>query len=74
MNALHRIATAGVAAFLLTGCSILGGPKEAPTIYARRPRAAPILHGPRVAWQLSTARPGAAQMLDTAASWSPRAR
>lgn len=65
MTALHRIATACAAAVLLAGCSILGGPKQAPTIYAPEPKGSADPAWPRVTWQLSTARPGAAQMLDS---------
>lgn len=65
MTTLHRIATACAVALLLAGCSILGGPKQAPTIYAPEAKGAADPAWPRVAWQLSTARPGAAQMLDS---------
>lgn len=64
MTTLHRIATACVATLLLAGCSI-GGPKESPTIYAPEPKGSADPAWPQVSWQLSTARPGAAQMLDS---------
>ena len=65
MTTLHRIAAACAAALLLAGCSILGGPKESPTIYAPESRGSADPAWPSVSWQLSTARPGAAQMLDS---------
>ena len=65
MTTLHRIAAACAAALLLAGCSILGGPRQAPTIYAPESRGTADPAWPSVSWQLSTARPGAAQMLDS---------
>jgi cholesterol transport system auxiliary component len=65
MTTLHRIAAACAAALLLAGCSILGGPKQASTIYAPESRGSADPAWPGVSWQLSTARPGAAQMLDS---------
>lgn len=64
MTALHRIVASCAAALLLAGCSI-GGPKESPTIYAPESRGGADPAWPGVSWQLSTARPGAAQMLDS---------
>lgn len=65
MTTLQRIAAACAAALLLAGCSILGGPKESPTIYAPESKGSADPAWPSVSWQLSTARPGAAQMLDS---------
>ncbi|QIL21500.1 ABC-type transport auxiliary lipoprotein family protein [Thermomonas sp. HDW16] len=65
MIAMHRIAAA-CAALLLAGCSIVGGPKESPTIFAPESKAAAIdTAWPSVNWQLSTTRPTAARMLDS---------
>jgi cholesterol transport system auxiliary component len=65
MTTLHRIAAACAAALLLAGCTILGGPRQAPTIYAPESRGSADPAWPSVSWQLRTARPGAAQMLDS---------
>lgn len=65
MTTLKRIAAACAAALLLAGCSIIGGPKQASTIYAPESRGSADPAWPSVSWQLSTARPGAAQMLDS---------
>lgn len=59
-----RIATACVV-LLLAGCSILGGRKEPPTIYAPNAKAAADPAWPTVAWQLSTSRATAPRMLDS---------
>jgi cholesterol transport system auxiliary component len=68
-TASHRIAT-GLAALLLAGplltaCSIVGSPKDAPTVFAPEAKAAADPTWPRVAWQLATTRPGAARVLDS---------
>jgi cholesterol transport system auxiliary component len=65
MTTLHRIAAACAAALLLAGCSILGGSRQAPTIYAPESRGSADPDWPSVSWQLATARAGAAQMLDS---------
>ena len=54
-----------VAGVLLAGCSILGGSKEAATIYAPDPRIAPDPAWPTVSWQLEIAHPEAARMIDS---------
>lgn len=50
---------------LLTGCGILGGTKESPTIYAPEPAIGSDASWPAVTWQLSTTRPNAPRMLDS---------
>ena len=50
---------------LLAGCSILGGAKKAPTIYAPDPIISADPAWPAVTWQLSTTRPTAPRMLDS---------
>lgn len=50
---------------LLGGCSILGGAKDTPTIYAPDPRVDVDPAWPAVSWQLSTTRPTAARMMDS---------
>jgi cholesterol transport system auxiliary component len=65
MSTLHRIAAAYAALLLVTGCSAIGGPRASPTIYAPESRGSADPAWPSVSWQLSTARPGAAQMLDS---------
>ena len=69
MTASHRIAT-GIAVLLLAGlsvagCSIVGGGKDAPTVYAPEAKAEADPAWPSVRWQLATTRPGAARMLDS---------
>ena len=64
MIASLRIAAA-CAALFLAGCSILGGPKQAPTIFAPEMKTAADPAWPSVGWQLSTTRPTAARMLDS---------
>lgn len=64
MNATHRIAAACVG-LLLAGCSMIGGPKQVPTIFAPESKAAPDPAWPSVNWQLSTTRPSATRMLDS---------
>jgi cholesterol transport system auxiliary component len=49
----------------LAGCSILGGPKESPTIFAPDTRIEADPAWPRVGWQLATTRPTATRMLDS---------
>jgi cholesterol transport system auxiliary component len=65
MTASHRIAAACAAALALAGCSILGGSKEPPTIYAPEAQAAADPAWPRVDWQLGIVRPDAPRMLDS---------
>ncbi len=50
---------------MLVGCSLLGGSKESPTIYAPDPRVEADASWPRVSWQLSTNRPTASSMMDS---------
>jgi cholesterol transport system auxiliary component len=50
---------------LLAGCSILGGSRQASTIYAPDPRIAPDPAWPTVSWQLEIAPPEAARMVDS---------
>lgn len=64
MTTLHRIAAA-CAVLLLAGCSIVGGSKESPTIFAPNLKVEADPAWPKVAWQLSTSRPTAARMLDS---------
>ena len=64
MTTTNRIA-ASCAVLLLAGCSILGGPKESPTIFAPDARVDADPAWPEVGWQLSTTRPTAARMLDS---------
>jgi cholesterol transport system auxiliary component len=54
-----------VAGALLAGCSILGGSREAATIYAPDPRIAPDPAWPSASWQLEFAQPDAARMIDS---------
>jgi cholesterol transport system auxiliary component len=54
-----------VAGALLAGCSILGGSREAATIYAPDPRIAPDPAWPSASWQLEIAQPEAARMIDS---------
>ena len=64
MSTSHRV-VAICAALLLAGCSSLGGPKQAPRIFAPESKAAADPAWPSVDWQLSTTRPTAARMLDS---------
>ncbi|RZA22326.1 MAG: ABC transporter [Lysobacteraceae bacterium] len=64
MTASHRIAVA-CAALLVAGCSVLGGSKEAPTIFAPEPGVEADATWPTVSWQLGTTRPSTARMLDS---------
>lgn len=50
---------------LLAGCSLFGGAKVAPTIYAPEPAIRTDPSWPTVTWQLSTTRPTAPRMLDS---------
>ena len=54
-----------LAAVVLGGCSMLGGPKETVTIYAPLVRAAADPAWPQVDWQLSIGRPNASRMIDS---------
>ncbi len=68
-TASHRIA-AGLALLLLaglslTGCSIVGGAKDPPTVFAPEAKGEADPAWPSVAWQLGTSRPSAARMLDS---------
>ena len=64
MTTPTRIAAA-FAVLFLAGCSILGGPKESPTIFAPDTRIEADPAWPRVGWQLATTRPTATRMLDS---------
>lgn len=50
---------------MLCSCALLGGSKEASTIYAPDPRVDSDPSWPKVGWQLSTSRPTAARMMDS---------
>lgn len=50
---------------LLGGCSLLGGRKQAPTVYAPRPVVQADAAWPRVPWQLVIAPPQAARPYDS---------
>src|SRR4051812_12455467 len=52
-------------AFLLGGCSVLGGSKAPSTIYAPEPAVASDPSWPNANWQLAIAHPDAARMTDT---------
>jgi len=54
-----------LATLLLAGCSILGGSKEASTIYAPDPRVVADPAWPNVSWQLEIAHPEGARMIDS---------
>jgi len=64
MTTIHRLAAAGLVA-LLAGCSIVGGEKVAPTIFAPDARSAADPAWPSVRWQLATSRPTSTRMLDS---------
>ena len=68
-TASPRIATLLAAVLLaglpLTGCSVVGGSKEPPTVFAPEAKAEADPAWPSVAWQLATTRPGAARVLDS---------
>lgn len=50
---------------LLPACSLLGGSKQPPTIFAPDPRVQADPSWPSVGWQLSLAHPEAARMVDS---------
>jgi cholesterol transport system auxiliary component len=50
---------------ILAGCALVGGSKEAPTIFAPDPRIEADASWPQVTWQLSTTRPTAPRMIDS---------
>lgn len=50
---------------LLSGCSVLGGKKQLPTIFAPDPRVQADPSWPTVSWQLSLTHPEAARMVDS---------
>ena len=52
-------------ALVLGGCSILGGPKEAVTIYAPQVRVAADAAWPQADWQLSIGQPNTPRMVDS---------
>jgi cholesterol transport system auxiliary component len=61
----HTTLAAVLAMLMLGGCSLVGGSKEPPTIYAPDPRVDADPSWPTVTWQLSTTRPTAARMMDS---------
>lgn len=69
MSKHMSIATAALAALLLPallgGCALVGGSKDATTIFAPDPRVEADPSWPTVNWQLSTTRPTAARMMDS---------
>ena len=68
-TASPRIATLLAAVLLaglpLTGCSVVGGSKEPPTVFAPEAKAEADPAWPVVGWQLGTSRPSAARVLDS---------
>ena len=69
MTIMKRLSTCLVALLVtapLAGCGILGGTKEAPTVYSPNPAVAADPAWPTVTWQLSTSLPTAPRMLDSA--------
>ena len=68
-TASPRIATLLAAVLLaglpLTGCSVVGGSKEPPTVFAPEAKAEADPAWPVVGWQLGTTRPSAARVLDS---------
>ncbi len=50
---------------LLAGCSLVGGSKDGPLIFAPDPRVEADPGWPIVSWQLSTTRPTAPSMMDS---------
>ena len=68
-TASPRIATLLAAVLLaglpLTGCSVVGGSKEPPTLFAPEAMAEADPAWPGVDWQLGTSRPSAARVLDS---------
>jgi len=60
----RRLLLAGASAIVLSGCSDLLGPPDAPHLYMLKPAVAPI-PGPKVAWALSIQVPEAAAALDS---------
>ena len=67
MNRMLRTALAASALATLAACSsLIGGPKQTPTIYAPDPPRAADPGWPAVQWQLGTTRPSAPRMLDSA--------
>ena len=52
-------------AVVLGGCSMLGGPKEAVTIYAPQARIVADPAWPQADWQLSIGQPNASRMVDS---------
>ena len=54
-----------LAAMVLGGCSVLGGPKEAVTIYAPQVQVGTDPGWPQVDWQLSIGRPNAPRIIDS---------
>ena len=52
-------------AAVLGGCSMLGGPKEAVTIYAPQARIVADPAWPQADWQLSIGQPNASRMVDS---------
>lgn len=65
MNARHRFAVACAGLLAFAGCSIVGGEKVAPTIFAPVARATADPSWPSVRWQLSTSRPTSPRVFDS---------
>jgi cholesterol transport system auxiliary component len=63
-NRAARLATL-LLPVMLCSCSLLGGSKDASTIYAPDPRVEVDPSWPKVNWQLSTTRPSAPRMMDS---------
>lgn len=63
-NTCKRIAALAVCA-ALAGCGVLGGTKDAATIYAPDPRVQADPAWPTVDWQLALSHPEAARMVDS---------
>ena len=64
MKTLSRTLVLLPAIALLAACGIVGGPREAPAIYAPQPRIAADPGWPAVDWTLAISRPGDARMMD----------
>lgn len=59
------LATALSTLAVLPGCSLLGGSKQPPTVFAPDPRVQADPSWPTVAWQLSLSHPEAARVVDS---------
>ena len=63
--ARRAILIGGASAFVLSACSNMIGPPEAPPLYMLNPANAPAQNGPRVTWQLTINLPESSDSLDT---------